>query len=103
MQTTPTAHIHLDERGVAWIDDTNIKVVEVVLDRRAYGWSPEEIHAEHPGLSLAQIHAALSYYYDHQQAIDAYIEQQLKWVEDMAAQAGDSPVRQRLRALGKLP
>jgi uncharacterized protein (DUF433 family) len=103
MPTTTTAHIHLDERGVAWIDDTNIKVVEVVLDKRAYGWSPEEIHTQHPDLSLAQIHAALSYYYDHQLAIDAYIEQQLKWVEAMAAQAGDSPVRQRLRALGKLP
>jgi len=103
MQTTTTAHTHLDERGVAWIDDTNVKVVEVVLDKRAYGWSPEEIQAQHPGLSLAQIHAAFAYYYDHQQAIDAYIEQQLRRVEDMAAQAGDSPVRQRLRALGKLP
>jgi uncharacterized protein (DUF433 family) len=103
MHPTTTAHIHLDERGVAWIDDTNVKVVEVVLNKRAYGWSPEEIHAQDPDLSLAQIHAAFSYYYDHQQEIDAYIEQQLKWVEAMAAQAGDSPVRQRLRALGKLP
>jgi uncharacterized protein (DUF433 family) len=103
MPTTATAHIHLDERGVAWIDDTNIKVVEVVLDKRAYGWSPEEIQTQHPALSLAQIYAALSYYYDHQLAIDAYIEQQLKWVEARAAQAGDSPVRQRLGALGKLP
>ena len=103
MLTTPTAHIHLDERGVAWIDDTNIKVVEVVLDKHAYGWSPEEIHEQHFDLSFAQIHAALSYYYDNQQAIDAYIEQQRKWVDSMAAQAGDSPVRKRLRALGKLP
>ena len=103
MPTTTTAHIHLDERGVAWIDNTNVKVVEVVLDKLAYGWSPEDIHTQHPGLSLAQIHAALAYYYDHQQAIDAYIEQQRKWVEALAAQAGDSPVRQRLRALGKLP
>jgi uncharacterized protein (DUF433 family) len=103
MRTTPTAHIHLDERGVAWIDDTNTKVVEVVLDKLAYGSSPEEMHFQHPHLSLAQIHAALSYYYDHQHEIDAYIEQQLKWVEAMAAQTGDSPVRQRLRALGKLP
>ena len=103
MQTPTIAHIHLDERGVAWIDDTNVKVVEVILDKRAYGWSPEEIHAQHPDLSLAQIHATFAYYYNHQHAIDAYIEQQLKWVEAMAAQAGDSPVRQRLRALGKLP
>jgi hypothetical protein len=36
-----------------------------VLDKLAYGWSPEEIHFQHPALSLAQIHAALSYYYEN--------------------------------------
>ena len=40
-----------------------MKVTEVVLDKIAYGWSPEEIHFQHPHLSLAQIHAALTYYY----------------------------------------
>lgn len=50
-------HIKLDERGVAWIDDANVKVVEVVVDRLAYDWSPEEIHFQHVHLSLAQIHA----------------------------------------------
>src|SRR5690242_14100620 len=74
MLTAPTAHILLDDRGVAWIDDTNTKVVEVVLDQFAYGWSPEEIHFQHPHLDLAQIHAALSYYYDHRDELDAEIE-----------------------------
>jgi hypothetical protein len=37
MSQATTAHIHLDERGRAWIDDTNTKVIEVVLDQRAYG------------------------------------------------------------------
>jgi hypothetical protein len=46
--STITAHIILDERGVAWIDDTNMKVIEVVLDKLAHGWSPEEIHFQHP-------------------------------------------------------
>lgn len=45
-------HIRLDARGVAWIDDANVKVIEVVLDRLAYGWSPEEIHFQHPHLRL---------------------------------------------------
>ena len=103
MPPTPTAHIHLDGEGVAWIDDTNVKVIEVVLDKLAHAWSPEEIHHQHPDLSLAQIHAAFSYYYDHQQAFDVTIEEQLQWVEAMMAQAGESPVRKRLRALGKLP
>jgi len=43
MPKTTTAHIHLDDRG-AWIDDTNTKVIEVVLDKLANGSSPEEIH-----------------------------------------------------------
>ena len=29
---TPMPHIWLDERGRAWIDETNVKVIEVVLD-----------------------------------------------------------------------
>ena len=103
MSQTPTAHIHLDEAGVAWIDDTNVKVIEVVLDKLAPGSSPEEMHLQYPHLSLAQIYAALSYYYDHQQAFDAAIEEQLRRVEAMAAQAAKSPLRKRLRALGKLP
>ena len=69
-------HIRLDEQGVAWIDDANIKVIEVVLDRLAYGWSPEEIHVQHPHLSLAQIHAALAHYWDHQATLDAEIPAQ---------------------------
>jgi uncharacterized protein (DUF433 family) len=103
MPQTPTAHIHLDGEGVAWIDDTNVKVIEVVLDKLAHGSSPDEMHLQYPHLSLAQIHAALSYYYDHQQAFDTTIEEQLRWVEAMVAQAGESPMRKRLRALGKLP
>ncbi|MFN4259928.1 MAG: DUF433 domain-containing protein [Gemmataceae bacterium] len=62
---TPIAihHIQLDERGGAWIDDTNIKVVEVVLDHLTYGWSAPEIRHQHDDrLTLSQIHAALAYY-----------------------------------------
>ena len=97
-----TAHIYLDGRGIAWIDDTNVKVIEVVLDKLAHGWSPEEIHFQHAHLSLAQIHAALSYYYDNQQTFEATIERQLQEIEAMTAQASDSPFRKRLRAMGKL-
>ncbi len=37
MSTVLTAHIRLDESGIAWIDDTNIKVIEVAMDRIAHG------------------------------------------------------------------
>jgi len=52
--------IHLDDHGTAWTDDISVEVIEVVLEPIAYGWSPEEIHFQHPDLSLGQIHAALS-------------------------------------------
>lgn len=87
---------------MAWIDDTNVKVIEVVLDHMAYGWSPAEIHFQHPNLSLAQIHAALAYYYDHKQAFDTEIERVVKEVEAMTTQANDSPLRRRLRSMGKV-
>jgi len=100
MSSVATTHIEIDERGVAWITDANTKVIEVILDRVAYGWSPEEIHFQHPSLSLAQIHAALAYYYDHQAELDAEIVRQLKEVEALAEAAKDSPGRRRLREKG---
>jgi uncharacterized protein (DUF433 family)/uncharacterized protein YuzE len=69
-------HIVLDEERRAWIDDTNVKVIEVVLAKIAYGWDPEKIHEEYPHLSLAQIHAAFAYSYDHQAEFDAEIDRQ---------------------------
>src|SRR5580704_12890853 len=74
----PITHLRLDERGVAWIADTNVKVIEVAMDQTAYGWDAEEIHAAHPALSLAQIHAALSYFHDHKPAMDAEMKRHLE-------------------------
>jgi len=94
-------HIRLDEHGVAWIDNTKIKVIEVVLDKLAHGSSPEEIHFQYPHLSLAQIHAAFAYYYDHQAELEAEIHRRWEEVNTLAAQEGESPLRKRLRLLGQ--
>ena len=91
--------IELDERGVAWIVGANTKVKEVVLDKMAYGWSPEEMHFQHPHLSMAQVHAALAYYYEHQVEIDAQIMSDWQEVNELAAQQPESPLRQRLRQI----
>jgi uncharacterized protein (DUF433 family) len=96
MTPSGTAHIVLDERGRPWIDDTNTKVIEVVLDRLVYQWSPEAIQIQHPHLSLAQIHAALSYYYDHKAEIDAEIERQDREYQEALAEQRRSPEHQRL-------
>lgn len=101
MTPVTRTHVYLDDEGRAWIDDTNVKVLEVVLDKVAYGWSAEEIHVQHDRyLSLAQIDAALAYYYDHQAEFDDQIERDDREVELLRQQSLDSPVRQKLRAKG---
>ncbi|HEX4997226.1 MAG TPA: DUF433 domain-containing protein [Terriglobia bacterium] len=93
--------IEIDDQGVAWITGVNTKVIEVVLDKLAYGWSPEEMRLQHPHLSLSQIHAALSYYYEHQEQLDSDIERRRKEIEQMAAKSADSPLRRKLLDLKK--
>jgi uncharacterized protein (DUF433 family) len=102
MPIETATHIRLDARGVAWIDQTNVKVVEIVLDKLAHGSSPEEMHFQYPHLSLSQIYAALAYYFDHQSEIDAQIERGAQDYEQLRSQAGETPLHKRLRELGKL-
>lgn len=66
-------YVKIDENRVAWIADTRIKVIEIALDKLAHGSSPEEIHFQYSHLSMAQIHSALAYYYDHQEELDTEI------------------------------
>ncbi|MGH7127789.1 MAG: DUF433 domain-containing protein [Planctomycetaceae bacterium] len=103
MATVTTAHIELDERGRPWIAGTRVKVIEVALDHIADGFSPAEIHFQHPHLSMAQIHAALSYYYDYKAELDAEIERQSQEYKRLWEQHKDSPGRRRIRDQGLLP
>jgi len=93
------SHVVIDSHGRAWIDDTNTKVVEVVCDHLAFGWSPEEIHWQHPNLSLSQIYAALAYYHDHREVLDEEIRERRKAADSAALLAADSPLARRLHAL----
>jgi uncharacterized protein (DUF433 family) len=102
MPTAVATHIVLDKQGRPWIQGTNTKVIEVVLDKVAWGWEADRIHAEHPHLPLAKIHAALSYYYDHKEELDAEIERMDRNVKQLRAAAGESPLVKKLRAEGKL-
>ena len=95
-------HIMLNEAGIPAIAGTNVKVLELVLERTAYGWSPEELHYQHPFLSLGQIYSALAYYYDHQEEIDENIEQRLQRVDQLQREKGPSPLAARLKAKGLL-
>ena len=99
---TAYEHITFNEKGVAMIDNTRMKVSQLISEVMAYGWSPQELHFQHPHLSMGQIHSALAYYWDHQQEIERQIEDELANAEKMRATAGESPLVQRLKAKGLL-
>ena len=101
MATETATHIWLDDRGVAWIDQTNVKVVEVVLDKLAHGSSPEEMHFQYPRLSLSQIYSALAYYHDHQAEMDVQIKRGAIEYKRLKSLAGETPLQKRLKELGK--
>ncbi len=79
-----------------------MKLVELILDNIAYGWSPEELHFQHPYLSMGQIYSALAYYWDHKQAVDQDIERRLALVNSIERELQPSRLDERLRKKGLL-
>ena len=86
MATAPKlTYPHITKRsgvrgGKACIDLTRICVNSVVFLHKE-GKTPEQIVVEYPDLSLAQIHAALTYYYDHVNEIEAELKEEEGWDE----------------------
>jgi uncharacterized protein (DUF433 family) len=76
------------------------RVAMIVMDYLAYGWSPDEIHRQHPHLTLAEVHAAMGYYYDHQQEIDEEITAELEETDRALQNAQRSPAWLKLKAQG---
>src|SRR5437588_10322163 len=97
-----TSYPHIEQRadGQLWLNGTQTKVVEVVLDRLAHHWDADEIQRQHPHLTLGQIHSSLAYYHDHQDEMDQIIEKQLQEVSRLRAQQGESILRAKLRTKG---
>jgi uncharacterized protein (DUF433 family) len=90
MTVATIAHVVVDDKGVARIAGKRMRVIDVVLDKLTYGLNPEQIRDEHPHLSLAEIHAAFAYYYDHQSELDAVIAQQLRETDAARESTKDS-------------
>jgi uncharacterized protein (DUF433 family) len=97
---TDYKHIVLNEQNVPTIAGTTMKVVELITSVKAYNWTPEQLLENYPHLSLSKIHSALAYYWDHQAAIDADIEQRHAYILQLQAAAGESALVKKLRAQG---
>jgi len=85
------------------IEGTTTRVAELVEEKNAYGVSPEELHLWHPYLSLAQIHAALAYYWDHKEELDREMEEDERELKEWMRQCEEEhkAFEERLMAKAK--
>lgn len=84
MEPVTTQHIEIRPEkcgGKPCIAGTRIRVWDVYVWHELQGRSAEEIVHDFPQLSLADVHAALTYFWDN----EADIRRQMKEAEDLVA------------------
>jgi uncharacterized protein (DUF433 family) len=88
--TTISAHITKTPGvcgGRACIAGHRVRVSDVVVWHERRGYSPDEIVEFFPGITLADVHAALAYYFDNR----AEIEDEFRAAEDLARAGAAAP------------
>jgi uncharacterized protein (DUF433 family) len=94
---TTYEHVMLDAHGQAVIADSGMKVKQLVAEHLNWGWSPEELHFQHPHLTLGEVYSALAYYWDHRAEIDQAIREDAEYIRHLRANIPDNPLTIRLR------
>ncbi len=79
------------------IDGHRITVEDVAIWHEQMGMSPDEIVSAYPSITLADVHAALAYYYENRERIDADTIEGERFVQEMKAMLGPGPLQEQLR------
>jgi uncharacterized protein (DUF433 family) len=64
------------------IGGTTMRVQDIAIAHIYQGYTPEEIVRHYPTVNLAQVHAALAYYYTHKDEIDQQIDADGKFARE---------------------
>lgn len=73
------------------------RVAMIVADYLWRGWSAEEIARQYPYLTLADVHAALTYYFDHRQEIEDELVAEYRQTEAWKQANPTDPLLVRLK------
>src|SRR5229473_1996798 len=93
------SHIETDPDvcgGRPRVTGTRIRVQDIYVCHELQGMSPDQIVSAYPKLTLADVHAALAYYFDHQDQIRKDMIDESAFVAGIRAMTGPGP----LEALG---
>jgi uncharacterized protein (DUF433 family) len=83
--------------GKPRISGTRIQVKQIVVMHERQGMTAEQILSEYPHLSLAGIDAALTYYHEHTEEVNADIRAEREWYETVRSNQ-PSLLREKLQA-----
>jgi uncharacterized protein (DUF433 family) len=64
-------HLTVDADGTARIGATRYKVIHLASEHYQHGWTAEELLRQHPDLRPEEVYAALTFFYDHHDAMVA--------------------------------
>ena len=85
--------------GKPRIAGTRIRVQDVYVWHEVKGQSVEEIVTSFPHLTLADVHAALAYYFDHRDEIKLQIKEDEEFVAALKAKLGPGPLEKLLQSM----
>jgi hypothetical protein len=57
---------------------------------------------QYPFLKIAEVHAAMAYYYDNREEIEQELEEDLRLFDSYRERDSDSPFKRRMKAEGRL-
>lgn len=80
----------------AFIAGTRVRVQDVHVLAEIQGLTPEQIVAALPHLTLGQVHAALSYFWDHQSEILRELAEDEAFIEAVRRRLGPGPLARKL-------
>ena len=80
----------------AFVAGTRVRVQDIYADSEIHGKTPEQIAEDLPHLSLAQVHAALAFFFDNRETILNEIREDQQFVELMKTRTGPGPLAQKL-------
>ena len=90
-------HVRLDDGGVAYVGETRLKLIHLVMAYGEEGGSVAGLREVYDWLPEADLYGALAYYLDHQEEVDRAIQEYHRISEEFRLAAGDSPLTAKLR------
>ena len=97
MSTTAWPFIEVDHSGRASITAKKMPVLQLVREHLTFVWDAEQLHRQHPHLTLSEIYSALGYYYEHLDECAAQLESDERRLASLKQELTNPELQQRLR------